>query len=96
MMHDKLPKIFQSGDTKMNKQAESEDCHISEEMFPCLEKCCHKVNTISGVVYEKLCPYCSIWTSLPMGTNLRVISIFECGKCGYGKRCINNKTKKIE
>jgi len=62
------------------------DCGVPEEQFPNLGKCYSKGNSISGTVYKKVCPYCSIWSSLPEDTNLAVTYIIECTLLGYGKR----------
>lgn len=70
----------------MDEEVLEKDCCVSEEIFPCLGKCFRKIDTISGVAYEKLCPSCRIWTSLPTGANLTVTSIFECEERGFGKR----------
>ena len=64
----------------------SGDCGVPEEGFPQPEKCCSKGVAISGTVYRKKCPFCSIWTSLPDGASLEVSHIFECTLYGYGKR----------
>lgn len=61
-------------------------CNVTERMFPCVRKCYGKSDTISGVVYKKTCPYCSIWTSFPNSVSLEVTYIFECTLHGYGKR----------
>ena len=62
------------------------DCGVPEGQFPNLGKCCSKGNSISGTVYKKVCPYCSIWSSLPEGTSLVITYIVECSRYGYGKR----------
>ena len=64
----------------------SDDCGVPEGQFPNLGKCYNKGNSILGTVYKKVCPYCSIWSSLPEGTNLAVTYILECTLHGYGKR----------
>lgn len=63
-----------------------ENCGVKEEMFPCLGICCIKDNAVFKVSYVKVCPYCSISTSLPCGLSLRTATIFECSRLGYGKR----------
>lgn len=62
------------------------NCGVLEGQFPLLGKCCSKSSSISGTVYIKTCPDCSIWTSLPDGTSLTISYIFECLQYGYGKR----------
>lgn len=61
-------------------------CGISESQFPQQRKCCNQILTLQGTVYEKICPYCSIWTSLPEGGSLKVAHIIECTLYNYGKR----------
>lgn len=61
------------------------DCGVTEGTFP-LGKCCSESDFLSGDVYKKKCPHCSIWTSLPDGASLVVTHIFECSLYGYGKR----------
>lgn len=68
------------------EQIEDRECGVTEENFPCLDKCCSKSDSLSGNVYTKNCPYCSIWTSLPDGASLVITHIFECPLYGYGKR----------
>jgi hypothetical protein len=62
------------------------DCGVSEEMFPCLGKCCRKNSALFMALYEKTCPYCEISASLPYGENLKMVTILECSRFGYGKR----------
>lgn len=62
------------------------DCGVQEGRFPRLGKCCSKDKSISGTVYKRTCPYCSIWTSLPDGESLIITYIFECSLYRYGKR----------
>lgn len=61
-------------------------CGVSEEMFPCMEKCCRKSKIFFLDSYEKVCPYCDISASLPHGESLMIVTIFECGRLGYGKK----------
>lgn len=63
-----------------------ENCGVSEEMFPCIGKCCRKNGAVFMSSYEKICPYCDISASLPYGDNLKTVTIFECSRFGYGKR----------
>ena len=72
--------------TDMLEKNPDEDCGVDEEMFPCLGKCCRKKDTPFMVSYEKTCPHCDISTSLPYGTCLKMVTIFECNRLGYGKR----------
>lgn len=59
---------------------------IVENEFPCMDRCFRKSAAVPGDVYETLCPHCSVWTSLPEGSALKVAHIFDCMVCGYGKR----------
>ncbi len=61
-------------------------CGLQEGHFPSLGKCFNESRSISGMVFQQACPYCSIWTSLPEGANLIVARIFECTLHGYVKR----------
>jgi hypothetical protein len=63
-----------------------EDCGVDEEMFPCMGKCCRKNDATYMASYEKICPYFDILASLPYGASLKTVTIFECGRLGYGKR----------
>jgi hypothetical protein len=63
-----------------------EDCGVSEELFPCQEKCFCKSDAGFLISYQKLCPYCRVSTSLPDGASLRTATIVECERLGYGKR----------
>jgi hypothetical protein len=63
-----------------------EDCGINGEMFPCIGVCCHKSEAMFKASYTKACPYCRISTSLPYGPSLKIVTILECCKLGYGKR----------
>lgn len=62
------------------------NCGILESQFPFIGKCCNKNTSVSGSEYGVLCQYCSIWSSLPEGVNLKVTYIMDCFACGYGKR----------
>lgn len=62
------------------------NCQVPEAKFPSLGKCCSKVDSISGSVYQGICPYISIWNSLPEGTSLAITHIFGCSHYGYGRR----------
>jgi len=75
--------FFNDSDRNTNQ---NRDCRVTEEAFPCLGKCCIKNSSLPGDAYKKNCPHCSIWTSLPDGSNLLVAHIFECSQYGYGKR----------
>ncbi|MDD4238774.1 MAG: hypothetical protein PHT62_09510 [Desulfotomaculaceae bacterium] len=61
-------------------------CGLLEEHFPRPGKCFNESRSVSGMVFQQACPYCSIWTSLPEGANLLVAHIFECTLYGYVKR----------
>jgi len=63
-----------------------EHCGVSEDVFPRMGKCCDKKDAAFVFSYAKLCPYCRVSTSLPDGTSLKMATIFECGKLGYGRR----------
>ena len=73
-------------DSDTIKKFPDKDCGVSEEMFPCIGKCCRKNSAVFMVSYEKICPYCDISASLPYGESLKIVTIFECRKFGYGKR----------
>jgi hypothetical protein len=62
------------------------DCDLQEVQFPRPGKCFNESMSISGMVFQQACPYCSIWTSLPEGADLVVAHIFECTLYGYVKR----------
>lgn len=62
------------------------DCEVTEAHFPCIGKCCSSPGEAAWFQYEKICPYCEIWISLPDGASLSITTIFECGKLGFGKR----------
>lgn len=70
----------------MNEKNPFEDCGVDEAMFPRIGKCCRKNESSFMVAYDKICPYCDISSSLPCGTSLMTITVFECDKFGYGKR----------
>lgn len=61
-------------------------CGLQEGQFPRARKCFNESRSISGMVYWEDCPHCSIWTSLPEGTDLVITHIFECTLHGYVKR----------
>ena len=63
-----------------------ENCGVTEEQFPMMRKCCIRSSDGSWQKYQKLCPHCAAWTSLPDGRGLEVATIFECKQCGYAKR----------
>jgi hypothetical protein len=62
------------------------DCGVEEGQFPRMGKCCSKSTSLSGIVYRKTCPYCSIWKSLPEGMSLAVTYIFDCSQYNYCRR----------
>jgi hypothetical protein len=62
------------------------NCGVDEEMFPCMDKCCHKSDSPLLNSYETICGYCDIMSSFPYGEKLEIITIFECRLLGYGKR----------
>jgi hypothetical protein len=70
----------------LREMEDSDCCGVTQELFPCMRKCCDTSSTLTGKSYQRVCSYCSIWTSLPDGRNLDVASIFECRRYGYGKR----------
>lgn len=72
--------------TDMIEKIPCKDCGVDEEMFPCLGKCCRKNDAAFMASYEKTCPHCDILTSLPYGTSLKIVTIIECSRLGYGKR----------
>ncbi len=72
--------------TDMIKKFLDEGCGVDEERFPCMGKCCRKNDALFNSSYEKICPYCNVSTSLPYGANLKIVTIFECSRFGYGKR----------
>lgn len=72
--------------TDMIKKTPYKDCGVDEEMFPCMGKCCCKNDAVFMASYEKICPYCDISASLPYGVSLKIATIFECSRLGYGKR----------
>ena len=84
--------IIYKGQTEENdvKKEEGEDrqmdCGVSEEAFPCLQRCCEKTISESEIKYSQSCPYCIIWISMPDSADLVVNYILECSLCGYGKR----------
>ena len=72
--------------TDMIEKIPCKDCGVDEEMFPCMGKCCCKNNALFMASYEKTCPHCDIWSSLPYGADLKTVTVFECSRLGYGKR----------
>lgn len=68
------------------KDFSDEECGISEDVFPVEGKCCHKNGPGFIVTLECDCPYCRISKSLPYGTDMRTVTIFECIRLGYGRR----------
>ena len=62
------------------------DCDVNEEEFPRMGKCYLKNDVPFISLYEKICPYCDISSSLPYGESLKTVTIFECSKFSYGKR----------
>ncbi|MDD2421264.1 MAG: hypothetical protein PHU78_03840 [Heliobacteriaceae bacterium] len=61
-------------------------CGVLEGQFPRPGNCFDESRSIAGLVFKQVCPYCSIWTSMPEGANLEVAHIFECTLYGYVKR----------
>ena len=61
-------------------------CLVPEQQFPEIEICCRLKTGEGNAAYEKICPNCGVWSSLPDGEDLSVSHIFECTLCGYGKR----------
>ena len=72
--------------TDMIEKIPCKDCGVDEEMFPCLGKCCRKNDALFMASYEKTCPHCDISSSLPYGASLKMVTIFECSRFGYGKK----------
>jgi hypothetical protein len=70
----------------MTEKIPYEDCGVDDEMFPCIGKCCRKNESYFMVAYDKICPYCDISSSLPCGTSLMTITVFECSRLDYSKR----------
>ncbi len=68
------------------KKFPGEDCDVSEKDFPCKGKCCHQSVAPFMASYVSDCPHCRISTSLPYGTGMKTVTIFECEKLGYGRR----------
>lgn len=62
------------------------DCGVNEEQFPQMRQCCIYIGFGTLQKYQKICPYCKVWSSLPDGLTLEVATIFECIRYGYGKR----------
>lgn len=63
-----------------------EYCGVNEEMFPYIEKCYRKNDSLLNTLYERVCPYCDISSCLPYGSSLKVVTIFVCFKLDYGKK----------
>lgn len=61
-------------------------CGLPEGQFPRPGKCFNESRSISGMVFQQTCPYCSIWTSLPEGADLVIAHLLECSLYGYVKR----------
>ncbi len=61
-------------------------CVVPEQQFPELGTCCRLKAGELNAAYEKICPNCGVWSSLPDGEDLSVSHIFECTLYGYGKR----------
>ena len=72
--------------TDMIEKIPCKDCGVDEEMFPCVGKCCRKNDALFMASYEKTCPHCDISSSLPYGASLKMVTIFECSRFGYGKK----------
>lgn len=68
------------------KKFSSEDCGVSEDMFPCMGKCFHKRVAALMATDASDCPYCRISTSFPYGAGMKTVTIFECSRLGYGRR----------
>lgn len=62
--------------------------------FPVRESAYVKTMTRLVISYEKVCPYCEISSSIPYGKSLKTVTIFECGRFGYGKRIQDDETYK--
>ena len=73
-------------DSDTIKKFSNKDCGVSEEFFLFMLKFCCKNSAVFVASYEKICPYCDISASLPYGESLKIVTIFECRKFGYGKR----------
>jgi hypothetical protein len=63
-----------------------QSCGVTEEEFPRLNMCCARDGRLPGVQYCKICPGCSVWTSIPEGASLTTASIIECLRYGYLRR----------
>ena len=68
------------------KKIHDEDCGVSEDDFPLMEKCCHQGGDAFMATYVSDCPYFHISTSLPYGKGMKTVTIFECDRLGYGRR----------
>lgn len=62
------------------------DCGVTEDQFPQMRICCIYSGIGALQKYQRICPHCKAWTSLPDGLTLKVATIFECSRYGYGKR----------
>jgi len=71
---------------KKNGEDRQMDCGVSEEAFPCQQRCCKKTGSESEIKYSQSCPYCVIWVSMPDSVDLTVTHILECSLYGYGIR----------
>lgn len=65
---------------------EYKDCGVRADEFPFMGKCCCKKEKLALNTFEKICLWCSIWTSLPDGASLKTATIFECVRLGYVRR----------
>lgn len=61
-------------------------CGVSGESFPDFVKCCARSTSMLGTSYEERCSCCSIWSSLPDSTSLKIAYILECSLYGYVRR----------
>jgi len=65
---------------------EDGQCGVSEAQFPRVGKCCEARTGTIGTEYGGLCLNCSI-LKLPIdSSSLEIITLFECTRCGYGRR----------
>ena len=69
------------------------DCGVTEEQFPRMKICCGRSSTSVRAEFQKTCPNCDIWTSLPDSETLKVATFFECGRYGYSKRLQDTNIK---
>ena len=68
------------------KQSEETGCGVAEGQFPLMLHCCLYSGLGTLQKYQKLCPFCQIWTLPPDGRSLEVATLFECGRYGYDRR----------